>query len=228
MARALGRRSSTPASSARFMPGLSASFKLVPPRQLRRYPAAERQPVGLNEYVPFQIRQSVRFAVAGGVTPSGWRPAGSRARRAAFRGAAHAHGLQPHRRKPATAHPGPRRHQHVRRRRLLRPVQRVRDLVQMPGCPTGRTSSAAGRWSGTCSPVADTRGRFPTSCSSATRRAHGGADSYGGYDVPWLNEFKLSGTLPLPGGFTFSGSLQSYNPRELHVGGGGGPRARAA
>ena len=30
-----------------------------------------------------------------------------------------------------------------------------------------------------------------------------GPDSYGGYDVPWLNEFKLSGTLPLPGGLTF-------------------------
>ena len=52
-----------------------------------------------------------------------------------------------------------------------------------------------------------------------------GADSYGGYDVPWLNEFKLSGTLPLPGGLTFSGSLQSYNPRELHVGGGTGQSA---
>ena len=52
-----------------------------------------------------------------------------------------------------------------------------------------------------------------------------GPDSYGGYDVPWLNEFKLSGTLPLPGGFTFSGSLQSYNPRELHVGGGTGQSA---
>ena len=52
-----------------------------------------------------------------------------------------------------------------------------------------------------------------------------GPDSYGGYDVPWLNEFKLSGTIPLPGGFTFSGSLQSYNPRELVVGGGGGQSA---
>ena len=52
-----------------------------------------------------------------------------------------------------------------------------------------------------------------------------GADSYGGYDVPWLNEFKLSGTLPLPGGLTFSGSLQSYNPRELHIGGGTGQSA---
>ena len=52
-----------------------------------------------------------------------------------------------------------------------------------------------------------------------------GPDSYGGYGVPWLNEFKVSGTLPLPGGFTFSGSLQSYNPRELVVGGGGGQSA---
>ena len=52
-----------------------------------------------------------------------------------------------------------------------------------------------------------------------------GADSYGGYGVPWLNEFKVSGTLPLPGGLTFSGSLQSYNPRELVVGGGGGQSA---
>ena len=26
-----------------------------------------------------------------------------------------------------------------------------------------------------------------------------GPDSYGGYGVPWLNEFKVSGTLPLPG-----------------------------
>ena len=52
-----------------------------------------------------------------------------------------------------------------------------------------------------------------------------GPDSYGGYDVPWLNEFKLSGTLPLPGGFTFSGSVQSYNPRELHIGGGTGQSA---
>ena len=35
------------------------------------------------------------------------------------------------------------------------------------------------------------------------------------YDVPWLNEFKLSGTVPLPGDFQVSATLQSYNPREL-------------
>ena len=52
-----------------------------------------------------------------------------------------------------------------------------------------------------------------------------GPDSYGGYGVPWIHEFKIAGTLPLPGDFTLSGSLQSYNPRELHVGGGQGQSA---
>ena len=33
--------------------------------------------------------------------------------------------------------------------------------------------------------------------------------------MPWLNEFKLSGTVPLPGDFQFSATFQSYNPREL-------------
>ena len=35
------------------------------------------------------------------------------------------------------------------------------------------------------------------------------------WGVPWLHEFKMSGTVPLPGGFQFSGTLQSYTPREL-------------
>ena len=33
--------------------------------------------------------------------------------------------------------------------------------------------------------------------------------------MPWLHEFKLSGTVPLPGDFQFSATLQSYTPREL-------------
>ncbi|MYN63995.1 MAG: TonB-dependent receptor, partial [Acidobacteria bacterium] len=42
-----------------------------------------------------------------------------------------------------------------------------------------------------------------------------GQDVGAAYNVPWLNEFKLSGTVPLPGDFQFSATFQSYNPREL-------------
>ena len=42
-----------------------------------------------------------------------------------------------------------------------------------------------------------------------------GQDVGPAYNVPWLNEFKLSGTVPLPGDFQFSATFQSYNPREL-------------
>ena len=35
------------------------------------------------------------------------------------------------------------------------------------------------------------------------------------YDVPWQKEFKLSGTVPLPGDFRLSSTFQLYSPREL-------------
>ena len=42
-----------------------------------------------------------------------------------------------------------------------------------------------------------------------------GQDVGPAYNMPWLHEFKLSGTVPLPGDFQFSATLQSYTPREL-------------
>ena len=42
-----------------------------------------------------------------------------------------------------------------------------------------------------------------------------GQDVGPAYNLPWLHEFKLSGTVPLPGDFQFSATLQSYTPREL-------------
>ena len=42
-----------------------------------------------------------------------------------------------------------------------------------------------------------------------------GQDVGPAYDLPWLHEFKLSGTVPLPGDFQISATLQSYTPREL-------------
>ena len=42
-----------------------------------------------------------------------------------------------------------------------------------------------------------------------------GQDVGPAYDLPWLHEFKLSGTVPLPGDFQVSATLQSYTPREL-------------
>ena len=39
------------------------------------------------------------------------------------------------------------------------------------------------------------------------------------YDVPWLHDFKVSGTVPLPGGLTFSGSAQFYPAHEVTVDG---------
>ena len=42
-----------------------------------------------------------------------------------------------------------------------------------------------------------------------------GQDVGPAYELPWLHEFKLSGTVPLPGDFQFSATLQSYTPREL-------------
>ena len=35
------------------------------------------------------------------------------------------------------------------------------------------------------------------------------------YGVPWLQEFKVSGTVPLPGDFSISATFQSYTPREI-------------
>ena len=42
----------------------------------------------------------------------------------------------------------------------------------------------------------------------------------GDYDIPWLHDFKVSGTLPLPGGFQLSGSAQFYPAQEMAAGGG--------
>ena len=35
------------------------------------------------------------------------------------------------------------------------------------------------------------------------------------YGVPWLHELKLSGSVPLPGGMSISGTFQTYTPREV-------------
>jgi hypothetical protein len=39
------------------------------------------------------------------------------------------------------------------------------------------------------------------------------------YDIPWLHDFKISGTVPLPGGIQFSGSAQFYPAQEMTAGG---------
>ena len=44
----------------------------------------------------------------------------------------------------------------------------------------------------------------------------------GRYDIPWLHDFKISGTVPLPGGITFSGSAQFYPAHEVTAGGSTG------
>ena len=52
-------------------------------------------------------------------------------------------------------------------------------------------------------------------CDRSGRSPITGQDVGPAYDLPWLHEFKLSGTVPLPGDFQFSATLQSYTPREL-------------
>ena len=52
-------------------------------------------------------------------------------------------------------------------------------------------------------------------CDRSGQHALSGQDVGPSYDMPWLHEFKLSGTVPLPGDFQFSATLQSYTPREL-------------
>ena len=52
-------------------------------------------------------------------------------------------------------------------------------------------------------------------CDRAGQHALSGQDVGPSYNMPWLHEFKLSGTVPLPGDFQFSATLQSYTPREL-------------
>ena len=44
----------------------------------------------------------------------------------------------------------------------------------------------------------------------------------GQYDIPWLHDFKISGTVPLPGGLTLSGSAQFYPAHEVTAGGSTG------
>ena len=44
----------------------------------------------------------------------------------------------------------------------------------------------------------------------------------GDYDIPWLHDFKISGTVPLPGGWAFSGSAQFYPAHEMTAGGSTG------
>ena len=42
----------------------------------------------------------------------------------------------------------------------------------------------------------------------------------GDYDIPWLHDFKVSGMVPLPGGWSLSGSAQFYPAQEIAAGGG--------
>ena len=42
----------------------------------------------------------------------------------------------------------------------------------------------------------------------------------GDYDIPWLHDFKISGMVPLPGGWSLSGSAQFYPAQEIAAGGG--------
>ena len=37
------------------------------------------------------------------------------------------------------------------------------------------------------------------------------------YQIPWLHDFKVSGTVPLPGGFQLSGSAQFYPAQEMAI-----------
>jgi hypothetical protein len=41
----------------------------------------------------------------------------------------------------------------------------------------------------------------------------------GNFEIPWLHDFKISGTVPLPWGFQFSGSAQFYPAQEAVAGG---------
>ena len=41
----------------------------------------------------------------------------------------------------------------------------------------------------------------------------------GDYDIPWLHDFKISGMVPLPGGWSLSGSAQFYPAQEIAAGG---------
>jgi hypothetical protein len=44
----------------------------------------------------------------------------------------------------------------------------------------------------------------------------------GDYDIPWLHDFKISGVVPLPGGWSLSGSAQFYPAHEVTAGGSTG------
>ena len=44
----------------------------------------------------------------------------------------------------------------------------------------------------------------------------------GNYDIPWLHDFKISGVVPLPGGWSLSGSAQFYPAHEVTAGGSTG------
>ena len=114
---------------ARAPAGAVGELQLVPPRQLRRHLAAQRQPVAERlRSVPdpqsVRLDELGRQSVRGGGERLPLLDARHLGRAGADRLQHHGRGARPD--------AGPCRHQHVRGRRLLRPIQRLRDVVQRP------------------------------------------------------------------------------------------------